>query len=149
VRKFADYLASIAVTLWVGGIWAMGFAAWILFNNLADKQLAGMLAGKLFTLVAYVGIASGVYLLFFRLSRVGASAMKQAFFWATFSMLLLTLAGHFGIQPILESLKAQAMPKEVMESIFRNRFQAWHGVSSIMFLVEALLGLVLVLKQGK
>lgn len=149
MKKFADYLASIAVTFWVGGLWAIGFAAWILFNNLPDKQLAGMLAGKLFTLIAYVGIASGFYLLFFRLSRAGASAMKQAFFWATLGMLLLTLAGHFGIQPILASLKAQAMPKEVMESIFRDRFQAWHGVSSIMYLAEALLGLVLVLKQGK
>jgi hypothetical protein len=147
--KFTDRLAAIAITLWVGGLWAMGAAAWILFANLPDKQLAGMLAGKLFTLIAYIGMACGLYLLVFRLSRMGASAFKQAFFWAVLLMLLLTLGGHFGIQPILESLKAQAMPKAVMESIFRDRFQAWHGVSSVMYLVEALLGLVLVLKPGK
>lgn len=147
--KLTDRLAAIAIAFWVGGLWAMGAAAWILFANLPDKQLAGMLAGKLFTLIAYIGMACGLYLLIFRLSRTGASAFKQAFFWAVLFMLLLTLGGHFGIQPIMESLKAQAMPKAVMESIFRDRFQAWHGVSSVMYLVEALLGLVLVLKPGK
>jgi hypothetical protein len=148
VKKFSDYLAAMAVTFWVGGLWAIGFSASVLFANLTDKQLAGMLAGKLFIFIAYVGIACGLYLLIFRLSRFGAAAMKQVFFWAVLVMLLLTLAGHFGIQPILESLKAQAMPKAVMESIFRDRFQAWHGVSSIMYLLEGLLGLVLVLKPG-
>ena len=147
--KLTDRLAAIAVVFWVGGLWAMGAAAWILFGALGDKQLAGMLAGKLFSFIAYVGMVCGIYLIVFRLSRFGPSAMKQAFFWAALLMLLLTVAGHFGIQPILESLKAQAMPKEVMESIFRSRFQAWHGVSSIMYLVEGLLGLVLVLKPGK
>lgn len=147
--KLTDRLAAIAITLWVGGLWAMGAAAWILFANLPDKQLAGMLASKLFALIAYIGMACGLYLLVFRLSRTGASALKQVFFWAVLLMLLLTLGGHFGIQPIMESLKAQAMPKAVMESIFRDRFQAWHGVSSVMYLVEALLGLVLVLKPGK
>jgi len=149
VKKFADYLASIAVTFWVGGLWAIAISAWILFGNLPDKQLAGMLAGKLFAFIAYAGMVCGGYLLLFRLSRMGAAALKQAFFWAALVMLLLALGGHFGIQPILESLKAQAMPKAVMESIFRDRFQAWHGVSSVMYLVEALLGLVLVLKPGK
>lgn len=149
MKKFSDYLAAIALTFWVGGLWVIGVAAWILFTNLTDKQLAGMLAGKLFSFIAYVGMGCGFYLLLFRLSRFGAAAMKQAFFWAALVMLLLTLAGHFGIQPILESLKAQAMPKAVMESIFRNRFQTWHGVSSIMYLLEGLLGLVLVLKPGK
>lgn len=147
--KVTDRLAAIAIAFWVGGLWAMGAAAWILFGTLGDKQLAGMLAGKFFTFIAYVGMACGSYLLIFRLSRLGAAAMKQAFFWAALGMLLLTLAGHFGIQPILESLKAQAMPKAVMESIFRDRFQAWHGVSSIMYLLEGLLGFVLVLKPGK
>lgn len=149
MKKFADYLANIAVTFWVGGLWAIAFSAWILFGNLPDKQLAGMLAGKLFAFIAYAGMVCGGYLLLFRLSRMGVAALKQAFFWAVLVMLLLTLGGHFGIQPILESLKAQAMPKAVMESIFRDRFQAWHGVSSVMYLVEALLGLVLVLKPGK
>lgn len=148
MNKFTDNLSLVAVTLWVGGLWAIGYiTAPMLFANLADRALAGMLAGKMFKVVAYIGMACGFYLLLFRLSRFGAGALKQLVFWVAFVMLLLTVAGHFGIQPIMESLKHQALPKEVMESIFRDRFAMWHGISSVLYLLQSLLGLVLVLVQ--
>jgi len=37
----------------------------------------------------------------------------------------------------------------VMESALRSRFMAWHGVSSIVYLIESLLGLWLVALQGR
>jgi hypothetical protein len=61
-------------------------------------------------------------------------------------MLLLTLAGHLGIQPLLAQIKAQAMPADVMQSVFADRFRTWHGVASIAYLLESLLGIVLVLR---
>ena len=146
MNKFADKLSFFAITLWVGGLWAIGYlAAPVLFSALGDKMLAGMLAGKMFTWIAYIGMACGFYLLIHRLATFGGGALKQGFFWAALVMLLLTLAGHFGIQPILESLKEQALPKGVMESMFRDRFARWHGISSIVYLIESLLGLILVL----
>lgn len=149
MKNLSQYLARIAVTLWVGGIWAIGYiTAPVLFSSLSDKQLAGNLAGNMFSVMAYIGIVCGVYLILQRLATVGGAVFKTAFFWAALVMLLFTLAGHFGIQPILESLKQQAMPKAVMESIFHDRFVRWHGISSIVYLVESLLGLVLVLKQA-
>ncbi|HLD09179.1 MAG TPA: DUF4149 domain-containing protein, partial [Methylophilaceae bacterium] len=62
------------------------------------------------------------------------------------AMLLLALAGHFGVQPILAELKNQAMPADVMQSVFADRFKTWHGVASIAYLIESLLGLALVLR---
>ena len=59
-------------------------------------------------------------------------------------MLALTLAGEFGVQPILASLKDQALPASVMESVFRDRFAAWHGVASVLYLIQSVLGMVLV-----
>lgn len=150
MNRFADKLALVAVTLWVGGLWAIGYlAAPVLFSALADKTMAGMLAGRMFTLVAYIGMACGFYLLIHRLAGFGSAALKQGFFWATLVMLLLAVAGHFGIQPILEGLKEQALPKGVMESMFRDRFARWHGISSIVYLVQSVLGLVLVLAPRK
>lgn len=150
MSRFADKLALVAITLWVGGLWAIGYlAAPVLFSALADKTTAGMLAGKMFTLVAYIGMACGFYLLIHRLAGFGSSALRQWFFWATLVMLLLAIAGHFGIQPILDGLKTQALPKGVMESMFRDRFARWHGVSSIVYLVQSVLGLVLVLAPRK
>ena len=139
-------LNLIVITLWVGALWTTGLSAYVLFDSLQDKQLAGSLAGKLFTVVSYIGMASGFYLLIQRLLDYGTGALKQSFFWAVFGMLLLVLAGHFGIQPILAQLKADAMPSDVMHSIFAERFGKWHGVASVAYLVECLLGFVLVLK---
>ena len=139
-------LNLIVITLWVGALWTTGLSAYVLFDSLQDKQLAGSLAGKLFTVVSYIGMASGFYLLIQRLLDYGTGALKQGFFWAVFVMLLLVLAGHFGIQPILVQLKADAMPADVLHSIFAERFGKWHGVASVAYLVECLLGFVLVLK---
>lgn len=139
-------LSLIIITLWVGALWTTGISAYVLFDSLQDKQMAGMLAGKLFNVVTYIGLGSAFYLLIQRLLQYGTAALKQAFFWAAFVMLLLVLAGHFGIQPILESLKSQALPADVMQSVFADRFRNWHGVASMAYLFECLLALVLVLK---
>jgi predicted cobalt transporter CbtA len=148
MKHWSDKLALILTTLWVGALWSLGFiAVQVLFNVLAhDKQMAGMLAGRMFTVVSYVGITCAAYLIVYRLLQTGFSAFKQGFFWALLIMLLLTLAGEFGIQPILASLKAQALPADVMQSVFANRFRAWHGVASVAYLIECLLGLVLIFK---
>ena len=148
MKNLADNLALIAITLWVGGMWAIGYmVAPALFSALPDRSLAGMLAGKMFTLIAYTGMVCGMYLILLRLFNAGIAALQQKIFWLVLFMLLLTIASHFGIQPVLSSLKAEAMPREVMESAFRNRFATWHGISSIVYLVESILGLLLVVQQ--
>lgn len=139
-------LNLIVVTFWVGALWTTGLTAYVLFDILQDKQLAGSLAGRLFTIVSYIGMASALYLLIQRLLDYGTGALKQSFFWAVFVMLLLVLAGHFGIQPLLAQLKTDALPNDVMQSVFADRFRNWHGVASVAYLLECLLGFVLVLK---
>ena len=99
--SLSDSLALILITAWVGGLWAIGYlAAPALFYTLGEnRQLAGNLAGTMFTWVAYLGLFSGIYLLAHRVARYGLNAFKQAFFWTVLVMLLLTLFGHFGVQP--------------------------------------------------
>jgi uncharacterized membrane protein len=145
MKSFADSLAAVLLVAWVGGLWAIGYiAAPTLFAELSDRQLAGNLAGELFQWIAWVGVVAGSYLLVHRLGRQGFPALKQAYFWIVLAMLLLVIGQHFGIQPVMQALKDQAMPQAVMESAFRSRFAAWHGVSSIVYLIVSLLGLVLV-----
>lgn len=150
MKHLDEHLALIAVTLWVGGLWTLGpVAAPVLFGNLADKQLAGMLAGKMFTILAYIGMACGGYLTLHRLTKAGGKAFTHLFFWVTVLMLALTLGGHFGIQPILDFLKREALPQAVMDSVFAERFSRWHGISTVLYYVQCLLGLVLVLKSRR
>ena len=99
--------------------------------------------------MAYVGIACAAYLLLFRLARFGGKCFRHGIFWIVLVMLGLTLAGEFAVQPILASLKHQALPKEVMESVFRDRFSTWHGVASVLYLIQSVLGLALVWLQGR
>jgi hypothetical protein len=148
VKRLPDLFAAWALTLWVGGLWAIGYlAAPMLFYNLDNRMLAGMLAGKMFGGIAWIGIVCAIWLLLFRFVRFGGGALKQAYFWIVLLMLLLTLAGHFGIQPIMAQLKEAALPKDVMQSLFRDRFATWHGVSSAVYLIQSLLGLALVAKH--
>lgn len=151
MRRFADGLYQVVVTLWVGGLWAIGYiAAPALFANLpGNRMLAGTLAGNMFSLGAYVAMGCAAYLLIYLVAQRGAGVLRAATFWVVVVMLLLTLAGHFGIQPILAQLKAQVFPHNVMQSIVRDRFAAWHGVSSVLYLIQSLLGLVLILRKAR
>jgi signal transduction histidine kinase len=149
MRRFWDGLAGTMLVLWSGGLWTTGYlAAPVLFASLGDKQLAGMLAGKLFESMAWIGIAAAAYLLIYRIARDGGAALKTLFFWMVALILALTLIGLFGIQPIMQSLKDQAMPHAVMQSVFADRFARWHGVSSILYLIQSMLGLLLVWRSG-
>jgi Domain of unknown function (DUF4149) len=139
-------LTLIIITLWVGALWMTGVSAFTLFQTLNDKQIAGNIAGKLFEIVSYIGLFSAFYLLVQRLIEFGTGALKQSYLWAIFVMLLLVLAGHFGIQPLLAQLKTSALPNDVMHSVFASRFSTWHGVASLAYVIECLLGFVLVLK---
>ena len=138
------------LVLWIGGMWAIGYvAAPVLFASLDDKQLAGTLAGNLFEPMAWIGIAAGAYLLVHRIAIDRVAALKTLFFWVVLLMLLLTLAGHFGIQPIMQNLKDQAMPYAVMQSVFADRFARWHGIASILYLIQSMLGLLLVWRLAR
>lgn len=150
MHKLSEALYLVAITLWVGGLWAIGYlAAPVLFASLGDRQLAGVVAGKLFALIGWIGLGGAVYLLVFLGSRWGGQVFKRAVFWLVLVMALLTAASQFGIQPLMAQLKADALPREVMESVLRDRFAAWHGVSSILYLVQSVLGLWLVVWSSR
>ncbi len=150
MRRVAEGLYGISVTLWVGSLWAIGYlAAPTLFQVLPDRTLAGELAGRLFALVAWTGLGCAAYLLAFLIARRGWRAFASLPLWIVVAMLSMTLAGQFGIQPLLAQLKADALPREVMASVLRNRFATWHGIASALYLVQSLFGAALVVLNGR
>ncbi len=150
MNKFAEAIYRLTITWWVGALFTIGYlAAPTLFAQLADRALAGNLAGEMFKWVAWLGIVCGAYLLLFLVAKRGFGVFKSLIFWLVLLMLGMTIAGYFGIAPILAQLKADALPRQVMESALRDRFATWHGISSGLYLVESLLGAVLVLVQER
>lgn len=147
-RGFITQLSPLLVTLWVGALWMTGITAYVLFQQVADRQLAGQIAGKLFTLVSYIGLASGACLMLSKIATDGFVAFKQSVFWLVVLMWVLVCIGQFGIQPLLAQLKASALPNDVMQSVFASRFKHWHGIASIAYVIECILGIWLVLKSN-
>lgn len=148
-KRLAGGIGHVAITAWVGGLWGIGFLAVpVLFTAQSDKMLAGMLAGKMFTLIAYVGMACAAYLLAWFGAGAGRGALRDPLFLIVAAMLLLVLIGQFGLQPRMEALKALAHPRDVMDSIYASRFDTLHHVASTLYVCKALLGAVLVLKSN-
>ncbi|MBN8440561.1 MAG: DUF4149 domain-containing protein [Thauera sp.] len=143
--RLAEHLALVTVTLWVGGMWAVGYlVAPVLFDMLPDRMLAGRVAGRLFDFVGWFGIATAAYLLVFSAVRMRWGVLRSSVFWLLLTLLALVAAGHFGIQPLMAELKASAWPRDVMNSVMRDRFATWHGVSSVLYLIQSLLGAMLI-----
>jgi Domain of unknown function (DUF4149) len=150
MKNISHHLATLLITAWVGGLWAIGYLAVpVLFYAQPDRQLAGMLAGQMFTLVAYLGMVCGAYLLIQRIVVSGRAALRQPLFWIVAVMLLFTLIIQCGIQPVMTGLKQQALPADVMHSVFADRFKMLHGISSILYLIQSLLGAFLVIKKQR
>ena len=148
MKNLAHHTASLAITAWVGGLWAIGYIAMsILFRAQPDKQLAGLLAGQMLTVMGYIGIVCGTYLLLYRLAISGKAAVREWVFWLAAAMLAITLLLQFGIYPLMADLKLQAHSPDVMQSALAPRFKMWHGISSILYLVESLFGAALVIKS--
>lgn len=146
MRKFSEALYLIAITLWVGGLWVIGYlVAPVLFSSLGDRQMAGAIAGRLFGLIAWIGLGCAAYVLIFLFGRFGRRVFRSAVFWLVLLMLTMSLVSLFGVQPAMAQLKADALPRAVMESVLRDRFSAWHGISSILYLMQSLLGSWLVI----
>jgi hypothetical protein len=147
MKNLLSHIAVLSATAWVGCLWAVGYLAVpVLFSTQPDRQLAGMLAGKMFELVGYLGMVCGGYLLIHRLVIYGKVALRQPLFWIVAAMLLFTLAIQYGIQPVMADLKGQALPALVTQSQYAGQFRMLHGVSSIIYLIESLLGAFLVIK---
>jgi len=149
MNKLFSALSTIALTAWVGGLWSIGYLAVpVLFRAQPDKQLAGLLAGEMFNALGYVGLVCGVILLLHKFRCTPEKFWQERNFWIIVVMLVFSLLIQFGLSPVMANLKVQALPLDVMHSPFADRFKMLHGISSILYLLESLLGLYLVLRSS-
>jgi len=144
MKRWAPGAYAVLLAVWAGSLWTVGWVAPVLFASL-ERVTAGNIAGQLFALVAWIGMVCGVLLIALR-----AFALPQGRDWALWvlvAMLALTAVGHFCITAILADLRAQAAPLAIGDSPLRGKFGMWHGVSSTLYLIVALLALALVARR--
>jgi len=134
----------ILLTLWVGGMWTVGYiVAPTLFGVLDDRQLAGFIAGHLFTTMSYIGLVCGSLLL---LGNSYRSGIKHKTNYILLLMLILIAIGQFILQPMMAELKADGL---AAGSVNAANFGKLHGVSSVLFLITSIAGLLLVIKPSR
>lgn len=150
----------LVATLWAGSLWAVGYlAAPTLFATLSDRVLAGTIAGNLFSNQAWLSIACALVMLvllaatqtsngiFAGPAANMAAKSRRTLLIIVVVMLLCTLVSHFGLQPMMASLRAAAGPGGVMEGAAKSEFGILHGISSTIYLIQSLLAAWLVVKQ--
>ena len=146
MNSLLQKLAVIISSLWVGGIWTMLMVTTILFNKIPSSYIAAVIAEDMFTFMNLFGIFSSSYLLFYGFKKENLFFFKSITFWLIILMLSLILISYFGINPILENFRESSISKEIIESVFADRYSTWHGIASAAFLIECFLGIFLVLK---
>ncbi len=98
--RLAPGLRALLVTIWVGSLWTVGYlAAPTLFATLADRTLAGTIAGSLFRVEASVGVVCGLSLLALLFADRGF-ARRSGCIVLVVLMLVCVAVGHFGLQPL-------------------------------------------------
>jgi hypothetical protein len=137
---------KLLIALWVGSLWWMIVVANVIFDKVPTSYLAGLIAGQLFEYLSYFSLIVLTFVMFRLLKGEGWRVLKNSLFWISLLILFIVLMNLFGIKPFLETLKIQALPKEVMESIFADRFSLWHGISSIAYLIHSALATFLMIK---
>jgi hypothetical protein len=136
-------LERLLLTLWVGGLWVTGLVlAPTLFRHF-ERQLAGEIAGRLFTAMSLVGLACGAALLGLAVVRTKRDLWRDWRVGALLVMLLVTLAGEFGLGARMRELKELATQAGSASALWAE-FGRLHGVASVLFLLNCVLGLVLV-----
>lgn len=144
LRDVQDALSAVLLTAWIGSLWAIGYLAVpVLFHAQPDRQLAGWLAGEMFTVSGYLGLICGGYLLLQQRHFVRSRTTSRTF-WLIVALLLLTLLQQFAIHPFMAEMKTQVAPQDILHSPLAGRFKLWHGISSVLYLLQSLLGAWLV-----
>lgn len=130
----------ILLTLWVGGMWILGYVVVPVLFKMLERQVAGNVAGQLFTIMSYIGLVCGSLLLLSMIYRVGVSNWLQWRVLVLITMLIIVVVGQFVLQPMMVELKAVGLSGEAA-----SRFGRLHGISSILFMLNSLAGLALVI----
>jgi hypothetical protein len=131
----------IILTLWVGGLWAIGFLAVpVLFHTLDDRRLAGELAAPMFSIINGIGLACGALLLVGAVVGRGRAWYRSWRVGVIVVMMIGTAVILFVIQPQMAALKAQVAASG---AALGSQFGRLHGISSVIYLLVSILGLTL------
>ncbi|GAB3243321.1 DUF4149 domain-containing protein [Chitinimonas naiadis] len=144
MQTFPNALRSILTVFWIGGLWIIGVLVGPLLFHALDNGLAYKMVAILFRAMAWVGIVAGIYVVIHMLWVEGLRAFQTLEFWLILGMLALTLVNHFAVFPVLSEVKPQM--HTAAEGMFGGGFQSWQTISSLIYLIQSVFGLIYVIR---
>ncbi len=126
----------ILETLWVGSLWTVGYlVAPTLFASLDDRATAGRIAGELFWIETLISVAVGIMLLAIHISTSARRWSGRC--WLIVSMVGLLSVSEWVVRPFMAAARLE-------QGSDSELFAILHGVSALLYLVAAVLGLGLI-----
>lgn len=137
----------LLAALWAGSVWAVSYLAAPSAFAVLDSTQAGNVVGIMLTRSAWLAIALAV-LLVLLVARAGDldARRRRWLFGVIAGMLACSLVVCLGLQPMMAAIREAAGAAGVRASKQWGTFAALHGVSQVLYLVESILGAVLVVK---
>ena len=144
----AQRLFILVASIWVGSLLAVGYVvAPTIFSTLTDRQVAGMVAGSIFRVEAYISTIIGIALMVLANLLVTRGLRQYKLVrLILLGMLVCSIAASFIFIPWMNTLRDQALLQgmPVMLSPSADLFGKLHGASSAVFMIQSALGLYLV-----
>ena len=137
---FWHVLSLLALAAWFGGGIIAGFVApQAAFSILADRQLAGSIAGRVLgTYTTIEIVAASVYCLSWVAGILSSRTFHKAALILVILALVMVLYGHFVVDPKISTLREQIRAGGETP-VLKGEFGALHRASVILFGIEWLL----------
>lgn len=137
----------LLAALWAGSVWAVSYLAAPSAFAVLDSTQAGNVVGVMLTRSAWLAIALAVLLGLLVTRSTDLDARRRRWlYWLVGGMLGCSLVVYLGLQPMMAAIRESAGPAGVRASPQWGTFAALHGVSQVLYLVESILGAMLVVK---
>jgi hypothetical protein len=137
----------LLAALWAGSVWAVSYLAAPSAFAVLDSTQAGNVVGMMLTRSAWLAIALAVLLALLTARSSDLDGRRRRWLYGVVgAMLACSLIVYLGLQPMMAAIRAAAGPAGVRASPQWGMFAALHGVSQVLYLVESILGAVLVVK---
>jgi hypothetical protein len=141
-------LRLLLAALWAGSVWALSYLAAPSAFAVLDGVQAGNVVGVMLTRLAWLSMAAAPLLALLAAHSADLDAKRRRrLYWLAGGMLACSLAVYLGLQPMMAAIREAAGPGGVRASPQWGRFAALHGVSQLLYLVQSVLGAMLVLKS--
>jgi len=140
MRRIAALLSAIWLGMHIGFGYIVAPIIFTRLQNLPDgKMMAGNIAGSLFHIVNWVGLLA--WLLIFLIAKDSNRQTYQRTrlpFWTGLLLGLLAI-NEWLITPVIEAIKTNQT--NWLHNLIGGRMGLWHGMSSIIHLIIAVIGL--------